>query len=405
MMKNYFDYSIFSNLILLLLILCFFAPSVSALLISPAVLDLEYEENGIVEFDVTVVNDISQDIIIVLSYESFEGKIDYTEYFTADGYPANKVPILSGTEQEIHFTMTYPELEKFGDIRFAFIRFYQVPYDTSADVGATVALLLPIDTVIPYPEKYVKVSMEDFGTVAPDDSVPLEATLTNLGQQFINNLDGYFVLIKDETTKTVPFDFGLTLFLQNEGKTVTGTLDTNGMETGKYDVFVYLNYDGETKESSSVSLIIGEKSVEVLEIYPETFEAKATTPVTITLLNLWTEDVSPAISLQLLSAEEKVIQSSYFGIYTLPVTEEKKITGNLNLEEVGFGVYTLRTIVNLDGEEIIKDFPVTVLAGQGVAQAPEWSGSLVYIVGFALLTVILLLVIFFFWYRKNNENN
>ncbi len=409
MVKKIISVSVFVRvLFVFILSLCFFVSSVSALLISPAVLDLEYEEGGVVEFDMLIINDISQDIVIEMSYESFEGKIDYTDYFVAEGYPTNKVPISAGSEKQVHFTLTYPELENFGDIRFALMRFYQAPFDTNAEVGATVAVLIPIDTKVPYPDKYVKISMEKFGVVAPGESVSLDAILTSKGSQVIENLDGDFVVTNGQSTIKIPFDSGLTLFLQEEEKMVTGTLDTRGMEAGKYDVSVSLEYDGETKESKPVSLIIGEKSVEILRLEPDSFEANNPSPVTVTLLNLWIEDLSPSISVRLLSADGSTLQSSNFGTYTLPVAQEKGITGNLDLEDVAFGVYTVRVVVDLDGVEITKDFPITVLESQQtIAQAPEdQSGSsLMYIVGFALLVVIVLGIIFFFWYKKRKEED
>lgn len=400
-------YSFFRLIFLSFMLFCFLISGASALLLSPAVLDLAYDEGGVVEFDMLIVNDIPQDIVIEVTYQSFEGKIDYTDYFSAEGYPTNKIPLIAGSEKKVHFTMKYPELEQFGDIRFALMRFYQVPFDENAEVGATVAILIPLDTTVPYPEKYVKVNMESFGTVAPGDSVPLEARLTSLGSQVIEKLDGSFVISNGQATIGVPFDSGLTLFLQEQEEIVTGSLSTVGMESGKYEVFVSFDYDGETKESDPVSLIIGEKSVEILGLEPETYEALAISPVTVTLLNLWVEDVSPSISLQLVSEDGSTLQSSDFGTYTLPVAQEKKITGNLDLENIVFGVYTLRVVVNLEGEEIIKDFPITVLEGQSIAQAPEEESdsSLMYIVGFALLIVIVLCLLFFFWYKKRNNES
>lgn len=320
----------------LLLGLFLFVFQASALLISPAALDVEYEEGGQIEFDVTIINDISQDIVIEMSYESYEGKIDYTDYFVAEGYPTNKVPIPRGSEKTVHFTMTYPEIESFGDIRFAFIRFYQAPFDSNADIRATVAVRIPIDTTVPYPNKYVKVEMSSYGTVAPGDTVALKADLTSLGSQIIQDLDGSFIIRNEATEKEVPFDSGLTYFLQKETKTLTGSLDTAGMEAGKYDVSVFLTYDGEVKESDPVTLILGEEAVEIVDLQPDTFEAIPINPVTVTLLNLWVEDLSPSVSLSLVSDDGSTVQSSDFGVYTLPVAEEKSITGNLNLEDVSF---------------------------------------------------------------------
>lgn len=396
----------FYFVVLILLAALFSLTSVTALQISPAIVDVEYTESGTTTFDVTIINDISQDIVIELSYESYEGKLDYTDYFSVEGYPTNKVPVTAGTEKDLQFTLQFPPLESFGHTRFALIHFYQAPFDSSADVGATVAVIIPVETTIAYPEKYVKIDLDTVGVVEPASSVPLQVTLTNKGSHVIDSVTGSFVVTNGVTTKTVPFDSDISLFLQEEQKSLVGTLDTAGMDPGKYNVTASIVYDGETKDSAPVTLIIGEKAVEIVDAQPRTLNSNSPNTLTLSFLNLWVEDVSPSVSVHLVSSNGDSVASSDIGAYTLPIENQKDITGTLTLEDIDSGDYTLQVIVTLDGESFTKDFPVTVAAGGEVSSdssTGESSSNLVYIIIIVLLILVVFIILFFFWHKKKKE--
>ena len=231
---------LFSLILLILLSLSV----VSALQISPAVITVEYTPNQTQEYDLTVINDISKDIVLEVTYESYEGKIEYEPYFSIDGYPKNRLILSAGSSETIHIKMNFPTIEQFGDVRFATIRFYQVPFEGGGDVSATVAIRIPIDTTIPYPAKYVRIEMQDFGSVAPGSSISLQATITNLGQNVIESMEGSFIINNGVYQNELSFDEAWTLFLQQESVTALATLDTTGIESGIYNVSTTVIYDG-----------------------------------------------------------------------------------------------------------------------------------------------------------------
>ncbi|MDP3728164.1 MAG: hypothetical protein Q8R18_01785 [bacterium] len=379
----------------------FLIPFSHALLISPAKVEFsQYVPGGSEEFDVTIINDNAEDIIIDMSYESWEGKINYAEYFRAVDYENNKVPISAGSSQTIHFVLQYPELEQFGTVRFATIRFYQVPLSSDGStIAATVAVRIPLETQAAYPEKYVKIEMEDFAVAEPGEEVELHSILTNLGQNVLQSVSGVFILRQGENSYSYPF-VPLQLFLQSESQTVSAIIDTSDLPSGKYSVLTHVEYDGESRDSFEKIFIIGEKNVEILGLGKDYFSEGGSDTITVSLLSYWVEDMNVALNVDLLSIDGEVLQSSSFGSYTLPAAEKKDISSGFDFSQYDIGAYILRVRVDLEGQEIIKEYPISLIPTNEFSAPEEENSVFMYLIIIVLLVLLFALVIGYIIYRK-----
>lgn len=386
------------RIITFILLMCFLIPLGSALLISPAIVEIEYDDE--VEFNITIINDISQDIVVQVTFESYEGKIDYTDYFKIEGYETNKIEISAGDYKTLFLNLEMPELEQFGDIRFAVIRFYQVPL-TNSDMAATVAVLIPIETEIPYPDTYVKIDLEEPGVVQQGDEVIFTALLTHLGKNVINEIEGSFILSGNEVEDEIPIS-ALNLFLPSESQTVQASYNTLELEPGKYDLSLELNYDEVNKISDPVNLIVGEESVEILDFNPKNLNGNTVNTVTFTLFSLWVEDLVVDLSIDLIK-DETVVKTYEFGGYTLPVNEEKIISAGLNLAEVYDGDYIVKVKAKVNDEIVTESFDVSILSS--TLYAPEKENNWLLYTSIALCLIALVLFIIYLIKRKKDEEN
>lgn len=375
-------------------------PFASALLISPGIVELEYGESA--EFNLTIINDISQDIVVQVSFESYENKIDYTDYFEIEGYKINKIEVPAGASKTLFFNLDFPELEQFGDLRFAIIRFFQVPL-TQSEMAATVAVLIPVETNIPYPDTYVKVELEEPGVVKQGDDVLFSAVLTHLGKNVINEIIGNFVVTGNGVQDEVAIN-PLDLFLPAESQTVQANYDTLELNPGKYNLSLALSYDGNNKESKPVKLIVGAESVEVLDFNPKNLNANTMNTATFTLFSLWVEDLDVELSMDLLEGGE-IVKNFEFGSYTLSVNEEKVISNGLDLNGIMDGNYVAQIKAKVGEETITKDFDVT-LTSSDLSNAPEKENSWLLYASIALcLIAVILFIVYMVKKKKDEENN
>ncbi len=374
-------------------------PLVSGLLISPAIVELEYGEEA--EFNLTVINDIGEDIVVQVSFESYEGKIDYTDYFEIEDFGDNKIEVAAGTSKTLFFNMEFPEMEQFGDVRFAVIRFFQVPL-TQSDMAATVAVLIPVETNIPYPDTYVKVELEEPGVVRKGDEILFSAVLTHLGQSVINEVTGNFIVDGNGVLEEVAIS-PLSLFLPTESQTVQASYNTLEMEPGKYNLSLNLEYDGVSKESDVVKLIVGEENVEILDFNPKALNTNVNT-VTVTLFSLWVEDLIVDLSLDLLK-DEDVVKTFELGGYTLPVNEEKIISGGMDLNGIMDGNYVVKVKAKIGEEIVTKDFDVTLTSSEIRSVPAEKENSWLFYTSIVLVLVAVVLFVVYMIKRKKDEEN
>jgi len=373
-------------------------PSVSALMVSPAKIAVDYAPGTEYEFHISVMDDGPQDIVVEVSFDG-----QYADRVSLIDPSQERVALKAGESATFNFKLDFPTIEQFGESRFVLVRFYQVP-QSNAQVGATVAILIPLDTVVPYPEKYVKIDLPDQGIVRQGETANLHATLTSLGSSVIQNTEGMFTVTNGKSSFDAPIE-SFPLFIQQENRDVGAELSTAGMDSGFYNVTFTVTYDGESRTSEPTRLIVGTKDIEITGISAEELQPRSNS-FAIVLFNLWVEDLNPTLSLQLLTVSGDMVKDAPVGQYTVPAAQQKEIFTTLDLSGVEEGTYTLRVISLLDGQEKSKDFKVSVLSAQ-TAQAPGQPIDPILIVGLvviALLIAVIVLCSVMLWRRRNGTS-
>ena len=368
-------------------------PVVSALIISPARVDLgnPYEEQ---EFTTTVYNDLEDQEIVVEVQEKYPLKEG-----TFEVVGENKVFLGPLESKEVRVLYHPPSFEQFGEVQVGLVRFYQVPY-INAQVGATVAVNIPVYVTIPYPEKFLLLEVATPELAVAGDLVPLEAQVTHKGTSVIDRIQGYFLVTGESYEKKLPVD-DMTLFLPSQSERVETMLDTSDMESGEYIVTFTAMYDGEVRTSDPVTLLIGAEYIQILSLSPQTLVGGQVNTVTATFFNQWVDDLTGAVTMELQTSGESTVLTHDAGSFTFPSAATKDIVTSLDLASVASGAYQILVRVTYDTSEGEKSqekvFPVTISGAEAIVAAPEEEKfpltTVLLIVSASVILLLLILVV------------
>lgn len=366
------------SMFMAIFLVLFFAQA-SALMVSPAKIVVDYEPGATEQFVLTVSNNNDYDNIIEVSIEG-----EYNDYFE---FSEEKVTLPANSNAEVGFTLTMPELEEFGTVKFDFVKLYVVPIQTGG-VGATVALRVPIETDVPHPAKFIAINVEEAIIEEVGDQINLEATMEHLGTEVIDEVNGYFEISNAEGFNQKVNIETQTLFLPGSTEIANSLLDTTGMEEGRYNLSLHLDYDGESRDSDEVSLVIAKLEIDILDVTPKELNEGLINTVTLTLFNSWIEDLDADIEMSLEGTSTNA-QSSY----SLDALDEKDVSLSLDLSKVSAGDYILNANVAYEGEEVSESFDVVVNEYKGTSGSDNTVLIAIIIIGGLVLIAIIILII------------
>jgi flagellar basal body-associated protein FliL len=390
-------------LLILLGVLLLSFVSVNGLIITPGKLVIDYVPGEQNEYSVSIYNDNNEDIVVEASVDKYAENIVFEK---------TRIEFSAGETKEVDFQLTTPTLTEFGTTKFMFIRFYQVPL-VATQVGATVALLIPIETTVPYPERYLVVNVPDVNVNNPGDPAVLTASVQNQGMSVLQEVKGYFEVSNEAGYyQKIDGDKTLNLMFQNEKVDITANLDTTGMESGSYDLKFTASYDGLEAVSNVAALSIAKKEIGIISIDRTELGSGISNIVNLKVHNYWYEAMIVDVSVNLKQNNEvkKTIPS---GSYNIDAFTEDDLMMNLILNDVVAGDYELEAVlVSEEGITFTQSFDVKVIetVSQEIIEAGEAASSessssnLWWIVLIIVIVLVLIGVGVYFYIRnKNNE--
>lgn len=370
-------------------------PIASALIVSPARIDLgnPTEEQ---ELTTVVYNDLEWEIVVEVNekYPIEEG------VFEVNG--TNKIIVGPLESKEVRVIYHPLDFEQFGEVQVGLLRFYQVPY-SNAQVGATVAVNIPVYAHISYPQKFLSLDVTPLDPAFVGERVPLEAHITHMGTSVIDSVKGSFLVSGESYEKEISID-DILLFLPGRSETVAASLDTIDMEPGMYNVTFVAGYDGEERTSDPVSLLIGSEEIQILSLSPQTLVEGQMNTITTKLFNMWVDDLTGSVAMVLQNDGRSTVITQNIGSFTFPPAVEKEIVTSLDLTSVTPGAYTLLVRVaydTSDGQKIQeKTFHMTVLEAGKATAAPAEEGislqTVLLIVSITISVILLVILITLF---------
>jgi len=377
------------KVIIIIFFLTILSISVNALLINPAKVSIDYTPGEIEEFTVIVTNELVTESVIEITVEG-----DYKEYFD---FPSDKILVDALGSESVNFSLTVPEFNTFGDVQFALIKFYLVPLKSSGDISATVAIKIPIRTNAPYPNKFLILKVDEVIVEKVGDLAELQATITNLGTEIINTVNGYFQITNDEGfNKKVEIE-SINYLFPDSSESISMSMSTNNMDMGLYNLVLYTEYDNEESFSNTANFIIAKKEIEILNITPKKLNSQIINTITLKTFNYWVEDLDVNIEVELYDGTSLITKTNP-NSFIFNAISEKDLSLSLDLKDIMPGDYLLKIKLSYDGIETTKEFEVEVEKYQGneIIDFGNQNWIIVALIassGLLLITLILLIIL------------
>jgi len=213
----------------ILILIFLLIPSVHALGISPAIVELDFKSDEIIEITYKVSSDYAEQRIVpfVLGDLAEYVKLDRDELFGSGIFTAR-----------INFPSS---IDKPGPHTIS-IGVEEAPRDEGA-IGTIVRVIGIVKVYVPYPGRYAEGSLKiEDGNV--DEIIPLEVSVINRGKEDLN-VDVNVLFLDGLGERKGSLDFEPFFLISGQEKIFRGEFDTMGFKAGNYMAEAYINYGEE----------------------------------------------------------------------------------------------------------------------------------------------------------------
>lgn len=365
-----------SKLLLIILAVALASTVVSALGVKPAQQLFHYASDTEYKGQFTVLRDTPEKSIAQLSAE---GELaDYvsfpTEYVT-----------LEGQETKIEYAISLPKGLSPGE-HVTRILISQALTPGADGIGSRIVLPFTIRINVPYPEKFVKASLE---VIPTGSQLTVAATVENLGEKTVDSVTPR-VSITDvfrQQVTTIPLDAEpLGLF---EKKTFEKTVDIGKLKNGIYRATAAIAYDDNTvavvKDFTIGVPIIGVLSKEKF------FKAGDVSPFTMDVENQWNAPLKNVVATLIVTSKGQEVAGVRTDPFDLEIREHRHVTAYLDARKLVPGTYDAVLTITYEGGSVEDPYTIEVLAQDAYVDAiKSESQGITVSWTFAGLTLLLL---------------
>lgn len=157
-------------------------------------------------------------------------------------------------------------------------------------VGATAAVISQLRVLVPYPGKYLDVSIR-ISETDQDEPMTFIIPVKNLGTETINKAEGTLKIISssNETIETIKIQ-PVESLSPTKSVQLVAVWDTSKVKVGKYLAKLVVNYDGNFAEAEAV-FSYGQTYIDVLDVYVKDFKLGQIAKFNILVENKYSEDI------------------------------------------------------------------------------------------------------------------
>jgi len=391
---------LFSAVILLSLI-----PGAYAIGVSPGRTTFDFSPNVEKEVGFSIVNTENKAMNVAFIVSG-----DLKEYISLN---SDVVGFSSGeNSKDFKYTLKLPEKLTPG-LHIAEIEAIELPEnikDVKLVVKATVSVVTQVYVYVPYPGKYVDVSVD---IVPREDSnkVNFYIPLVSRGEEKISSAKGTIDIYKNgekiDTVSTNEISIATT-----EKKELSAVWDAvNG---GEYTAKIKVEYDGNVKEIEK-KFNVGNESIGLLGVSTNNFKLGDVARIRILVQNKLSDDAKDAsASLSVFNSNSENIADLKSENYDIPALSNTEMIVYWDTEKLQTGDYDSELGINYDKNLIIKNLQIKVtensmtFTGTGFAIASEGGGkmsinSIYYILIGVLVLVNLAWLVWWLKGRKKKE--
>lgn len=343
-----------NKLALYLLVFVLASVAVSALGVKPAQQLLHYAPDTEYEGKFTLLRDTPEKSIAELSAEG-----ELAEYVS---FPSKYVT-LEGQETKIEYEIKLPEGLSPGE-HTTRILIAQALTPGADGIGARIVLPFTIRINVPYPEKFVKASLE----VIPSGSqLTVAATVENLGEKTVDAVAPRVSItdvFKQQVT-TIPLDAEpLGLF---EKKTFEKTVEIGKLKSGIYRATAAVTYDGNTVAVVK-DFTIGVPIIGVLH-KEKFFKAGDVSPFTLELENQWNAPLKNVVATLIVKSKGQQVAGVRTDPFDLDIREQRRVTSYLDARSLVPGTYEALLTITYEGGSTEDPYTIEVVPVDAYADA------------------------------------
>ena len=257
-------------------------PTVAALSISPPSQTYETSDGLEEAFDfrITSSSDVEENISINVTGE-------LQEYITVE---SNSIVLEPNERRTLSVNISIPDDVEMNGRKTGNIRVRSLSTEGSGMITIQTELVASIDVIYPYPGKFVDITQVEIDSPEQGNNASLTYTLKSRGDEQVEVTPSFSIMDRDRNQVK---DLALPSHQLQPSETITETvsLETDELQAGDYLGDFQINFE-DGSQTERVSFLVGERDIDLLSFYPETFEAGTVSPVKVGVKNTWTQDLS-----------------------------------------------------------------------------------------------------------------
>jgi len=386
-------------------ILLLILPNVYAIGVTPGRTSIDFSPSMEKEVGFSIVNTEHKAMNVAFTITG-----DLKEYISL----SNDVVSFNSDEdsKEFKYKIKLPEKLTPG-LHIAEIEAIELPEninDVKLVVKATVSVVTQVYVYVPYPGKYVDVSLD---IIPKEDSnkVNFYIPLVSRGQEKINSAKGTIDIYKGNEKIDMVSTNEVSL-ITTEKKELSAVWDAvNG---GEYTAKIKVVYDGNVKEVEK-KFSVGNESIGLLGVSTNNFKLGDVARIRILVQNKLSDDAKDAsASLSVFSSNSEKIADLKSENYDLPALSNTEMIVYWDTEKLETGDYDSELGINYNKKFIVKNLQIKVtensmtFTGTGFAMASEGgqklnTSSIYYIVIGILVLVNLAWLVWWLRGKKKKE--
>lgn len=377
----------FSFIVFFVLIFSLFLGNVYPIGIGPGRVILDFKPNLKETFTYQVFNNENKNMDVEMYVKG-----DLEDYVTLSTTSSTFSP---GESKTFTYEINLPsELEKPGtyDTRIGALEVLSTTGGQGATVGARAGVELQLWIRVPYPGKYMEISLE-----APDakvgEPVQFTITLSNLGKEDIS-AKASIELYDSNNLKFATLSIGEIYVETAATKELYKEWETGNIKPGTYHAVATVTYNGKSAKDEK-DFRIGDLLIKIIDVYADNILQGTIGKINIEIESSWNEDISDVYAEIKVAGETIKSETINIGPW-----ERRIINAYWDTKASDIRDYDASAIVHYSGKTISKEFTLHVVDAEGLRSGLASAAITTTLPWIALIIVLASLLLYVYKRKK-----
>ncbi|MBD3263196.1 hypothetical protein GF374_02345 [Candidatus Woesearchaeota archaeon] len=262
-------------------------------------------------------------------------------------------------------------------------------------ISARVAMTGLINTLVPYPQKYMELKSFDAGNTKVGDPVKFTAKLESYGEKTIDEVSGNVEIFSPTGDLLETIQLSSEYNVQTEELVkLTSLWDTTNRKLGLYKAKANIYYDG-NPINAETEFRIGDILLEITNINVTELPKNAIVKVPFTVKSKWGNNIPNVYGEVKLQKNDEILAETTTASVIMDSWSEKTINAYLDTTDLDTGDYTLSVTVFYEGKTAEKSRAVKVVSKSFL----EYDNETII----AMLLVAIIIILGLAYYKKKKK--